>query len=147
MDCDIFRLEPSVKRIMIHFSNWYLLLPEMPHTHKREKKKAVFTGAQYWEHGRSDHRFCILEIKKLIIQVKKKLYQNTHKALEIQYSVCQVTSFASSAFVHSESRLYPDLCSSSCKIKAINGYLVLVIPVWWGIILAQAFSYLGKYSK
>jgi hypothetical protein len=29
----------------------------------------------------------------------------------------------------------------------INGYLVLVIPVRRGIILAKAFSYLEKYSK
>jgi hypothetical protein len=83
----------------------------------------------------SDHRFCILEIKKLMIQVKKKLYQNTHKALEIQYSVCQLTSFASSAFVHSVSRLYTDLCRSSCKIKTISSQIFAfsssVTPDMW----------------
>ena len=92
---------------------------------QKEKKclQVLNTGSM----AGSDHRFCILEIKKLMTQVKKKLYQNTHKVLEIQYSVCQLTSFASSASVHSESRLYTDLCSSSCKIQCLSKFLPSVL--------------------
>jgi len=100
----------------------------MPHTHKR-KKAVVNTGSM----AGSDHRFCIIEIKNLTTQVKKKLYQNTHKALEIQYNVCQLTSFASSAFVLSESKLYTDFCSSTSKIKAISSQIFAFlssVTVW-----------------
>ena len=69
------------KKNIHHFQKCHI-----PTRGKRQCLQVVDTGSM----AGSDHRFCILEIKKLTTQVKKKLYQNTHKALEIQYNVCKL---------------------------------------------------------